>query len=229
MTGIKIEISNLNLTLFGNSILRDINLTINPGEIHCFVGPNGGGKTSLLKCILGQVPFTGSIRMEYEDDKVIGYVPQNVDFDKTLPMMVEDFMGITCGNKPCFLGLADDKKDVIYEVLKKLSIYEKRKRLLGNLSGGEKQRVFLAQALYPKPNLLILDEPLTGIDKKGEKYFKEILNELKKEGITVIWIHHNLLQVRELADKVTCIKGRIMFSGNAKDELTDEKIVKIFE
>lgn len=228
MNGLKIEIKNLNLTLSNNKILKNINLTVNEGEIHCLVGPNGGGKTSLLKCILGQMPFSGEINMMYEGSRDIGYVPQGLDFEKSLPITIEDFMGMTCQIKPCFFGLSSKEKTGIEGLLKKLGVYEKRKRLLGNLSGGERQRVLLAQALYPRPKLLILDEPLTGIDRLGEQYFKEIIKELKSEGVTVLWIHHNLLQVREMADVVTCIKGEVMFTGNPKKELTEEKIMRIF-
>lgn len=229
MNGIQIDINNLNLTLSNNEILKDINLTIKAGEIHCFVGPNGGGKTSLLRCILGQMPFEGEIAMSYEKEKIIGYVPQVLDFEKTLPITVEDFMAMSCQALPCFFGMSSKHKKHIDDLLKKLSIYDKRKRLLGNLSGGERQRVLLAQALHPTPNLVILDEPLTGIDKQGEEYFKEIILELKEQGITVLWIHHNLAQVRELADTVTCIKQKIIFSGDPKIELTDDKILRIFQ
>lgn len=227
--GVKIEIKNLNLILSGNTILENINLTIKSGEIHCLIGPNGGGKTSLLRCILGQMPFSGSINMYYEKEKVIGYVPQILDFERTLPITVEDFMAMTCQTKPCFLGYSKHNKNAVEQLLKKMGVYEKRKRLIGNLSGGERQRVLLAQALYPTPNLLILDEPLTGIDKLGEEYFKKIILELKQQGITVLWIHHNLAQVREIADKVTCVKQSILFSGNAKEELRDDRILRIYD
>lgn len=228
MNGIKIEIKNLSLTLSNNEILKDINLTINEGEVHCLVGPNGGGKTSLLRCILGQMPFQGEINMIYEGERNIGYVPQLLDFERTLPITVEDFMGMTCQIKPCFLGLSRKVKKEVESLLKKLGVYEKRKRLLGNLSGGERQRVLLAQALYPTPKLLILDEPLTGIDRLGEDYFREIIKELKSKGVTILWIHHNLLQVKEMADVVTCIRGKVMFSGDPKKELTEENIMRIF-
>ena len=229
MRGIKIKIENLNLQLSGNEILKDINLVINSGEIHCLIGPNGGGKTSLLKCILGQMPFSGNIQMEYKKDRIIGYVPQILDFEKSLPMTVEDFMSISCSIRPCFLGISKKKRAIIESLLKKISVFDKRKRLLGNLSGGERQRVLLAQSLYPFPNLLILDEPLTGIDKIGEEYFKKIIKELRDEGVTILWIHHNLIQVREIADKVTCINKEIIFTGNPKIELSDDKITRIFQ
>lgn len=228
MNGLEIQIKNLNLILSGNEILKDINLTVKSGEIHCLVGPNGGGKTSLLKCILGQMPFTGSIEIKYEKDEIIGYVPQVLDFERTLPITVEDFMAMTNQIKPCFFGISKKCKSEVYDLLKKLGVFEKKKRMLGNLSGGERQRVLLAQALFPKPNLLILDEPLTGIDKAGEKYFKEIIKELKNDGITILWIHHNLTQVKELADTVTCIRKNLIFTGEPKEELKEDKIMRIF-
>ena len=226
MNGLEIQIKDLNLVLSGNEILENINLTVKAGEVHCLVGPNGGGKTSLLRCILGQMPFTGHIEMNYEKEKVIGYVPQVLDFERTLPITVEDFMAMTNQTRPCFLGICKKHKETVDNLLKKLGVFEKKKRLLGNLSGGERQRVLLAQALFPRPNLLILDEPLTGIDKAGEDYFKEIIKELKEEGITILWIHHNLAQVKELADTVTCIKKRMIFSGDPKEELKEDKINK---
>lgn len=229
MNGIEIQIKDLNLILSGSEILRNINLTVKSGEIHCLVGPNGGGKTSFLRCVLGQMPFSGSIKMNYEKDKIIGYVPQVLDFERTLPITVEDFMAMTYQTRPCFMGISKKYKNEVDNLLKKLNVFEKKKRLLGNLSGGERQRVLLAQALFPKPNLLILDEPLTGIDKIGEDYFKNIIKELKEEGITILWIHHNLAQVRELADTVTCIKKEVIFSGDPKEELKEDKIMRIFE
>lgn len=112
MNGLEIQIKDLNLVLSGNEILEDINLTVKAGEIHCLVGPNGGGKTSLLRCILGQMPFTGSIEMKYEKDKIIGYVPQVLDFERTLPITVEDFMAMTNQMKPCFLDYQKCKPEV---------------------------------------------------------------------------------------------------------------------
>lgn len=127
MNGLEISIKNLNLVLSGNEILEDINLTVKAGEIHCLVGPNGGGKTSLLRCVLGQMPFTGSIEMKYEKDKIIGYVPQILDFERTLPITVEDFMAMTYQIRPCFLGISKKYKAEINDLLKRLGVFEKKK------------------------------------------------------------------------------------------------------
>ncbi|RRD40456.1 metal ABC transporter ATP-binding protein [Leptotrichia sp. OH3620_COT-345] len=228
MSGILIEIKNLTLTLSNTKILENINLTVEPGKIHCLVGPNGGGKTSLLKSILGQVPYEGEIFISYEKSKIIGYVPQYLDFEKTLPITVEDFLAIIYQKKPCFLGISRKYKKTVDELLRKMGMYEKRKRLVGNLSGGERQRLLLAQAIYPEPDLLILDEPFTGIDVLGEEYFKSVINNLKNKGITILWIHHNLKQVIEMADTVTCIKKEIQFSGDPKKVLDNDKILTVF-
>ena len=228
MSGILIEIKNLTLTLSNTKILKNINLTVEPGKIHCLVGPNGGGKTSLLRSILGQVPYEGEIYISYDKTKIIGYVPQYLDFEKSLPITVENFLLIVYQQKPCFLGVSGKYRKTIDDLLKRIGMYEKKKRLVGNLSGGEKQRLLLAQAIYPEPDLLILDEPFTGIDKLGEDYFKSVIKDLKNKGVTILWIHHNLKQVIEMADTVTCIKKEIQFSGEPKKVLDEEKILTVF-
>ncbi len=228
MSGILIEIKNLTLTLSNTKILKNINLTVEPGKIHCLVGPNGGGKTSLLRSILGQVPYEGEIYISYDKTKIIGYVPQYLDFEKSLPITVENFLSIVYQQKPCFLSVSGKYRKTIDDLLKRIGMYEKKKRLVGNLSGGEKQRLLLAQAIYPEPDLLILDEPFTGIDKLGEDYFKSVIKDLKNKGVTILWIHHNLKQVIEMADTVTCIKKEIQFSGEPKKVLDEEKILTVF-
>lgn len=228
VNGVSLNISNLFLELGNTKILENINMNVKKGEIHCLIGPNGGGKTSLLRCLLGQVPYKGSIHIEYEDDKIFGYVPQFLDFERTLPITVEDFLSICFQKKPCFLGIANNKKEYINNILEEVGLSNKRKRLLGNLSGGELQRLLLAQAINPRPNLLILDEPFAGIDSVGEAYFIDVIKKLNSEGITILWIHHNIKQVKEIADSVTCIKKTIQFSGDPKIELTDDKILDIY-
>lgn len=226
--GIQIDIKNLNLNLGNTHILDNINLSFEKGKIHCLVGPNGGGKTSLIRCILGQVPYDGEIIFQFEKDKKIGYVPQVMEFERTLPITVEDFLMLCYQTSPAFLGVTKKNKTYFNKILEEVGLSDKRKRLLGNLSGGELQRLLLAQAINPRPNLLILDEPFTGIDAVGEQYFMNVIDALKNEGVTILWIHHNLKQVKKVADTVTCIKKQVFFSGDPKVELTDEKILDIY-
>lgn len=226
--GIGIKFQDVSLTLGGNQILENINFEVKKGTIHCIIGPNGGGKSSLIKCILSLLPYEGDILLEYEKEKIIGYVPQNIQFDRTLPITVYDFLNISFSNKPCFLNAKKNIEEVIDNLLIKIGMKDKKYRKIGSLSGGELQRVLLIQALYPKPNLLILDEPLSGIDALGEEYFFKIMQELRSQGVTVLWVHHNLKQIKDMADKVTCIKCGLEFSGNPEIEITKERIFEIF-
>lgn len=226
--GMEVIFKNLSLTLGGNNILKDINIKIESGTIHALIGPNGGGKSSLVKTILSLLPHNGEIELIYEGEKKIAYVPQKLEFDKNLPITVNDFLTMIYQKTPCFLGVNKKVKIQIENMLKEIDMYDKKDRLLGSLSGGELQRVLLIQALHPKPNLLILDEPFNGIDTVCEAYFLKRIKELKNEGVTIIWIHHNLKQIVGIADKVTCIKGKVLFTGKPEEELIEDRIFDIF-
>ncbi len=226
--GSSLKIKNLSLTIGKTKILENINLHIKSGEIHSIIGPNGGGKTSFLKCILGQVSYTGEIFIEYEKDNIIGYVPQILDFEKSLPITVEDFLCLCYQTKPAFLGPNKKNKEFFNKILKEVGLDNKNKRLLGNLSGGELQRLLLAQSINPRPNLLILDEPFSGVDTIGEEYFLKTIKKLKEEGITIIWIHHNINHVKKIADKITCIKKSVYFSYNKDDEISKSDLLDIY-
>ncbi len=226
--GANLKIKNLSLSLGNTHILENINLDIKAGEIHAIIGPNGAGKTSFLKCILGQVAYTGDIYMEYEEDSRIGYVPQILDFEKTLPITVEDFLCFCYQTKPAFLGPNKKNKEFFKKILEEVGLENKSKRLLGNLSGGELQRLLLAQSINPRPNLLILDEAFSGIDTVGEEYFFKIMKKLKDEGLTIIWIHHNIKQVRKIADRITCIKKNVRFTCKKDEEISKDELLDIY-
>jgi zinc transport system ATP-binding protein len=117
---------------------------------------------------------------------------------------------------------------MIEPLLERVGLAGKRQRLMGELSGGERQRVLLAQALTPAPKLLILDEPTSGLDKDGAAVFDRIIKELLAEGITILWVHHNLREVRDMADHVTCINRSVVFSGPPKEMLTEERMLDVF-
>ncbi len=226
--GPRIQFEKVCLMLGGNSILDEVDFVVEPGSIHCLIGPNGGGKTSLLRSLLGQMPHSGTIKLGWSDGEVIGYVPQMLDFDRTLPITVDDFMAMTCQTRPAFFGIGSEFRIPIGRILDKVGLAEKRYRILGQLSGGEMQRLLLAQALLPAPNLLVLDEPATGLDEKGATILRNLLRELKTQGVTIFWIHHDLQEVREMADFVTCINRRVIFSGRPVEVLNNEQILSAF-
>ncbi len=229
MGGPRITFDGVNLQLSGNAILRDVNLSIEPGTIHCLIGPNGGGKTSLIRCLLGQMPHTGTIAVDWNKGETIGYVPQFLDFDKTLPISVTDFMSMICQQyRPAFAGLGKRHRARAGAALDRVGLGGKRKARLGSLSGGERQRVLFAQALIPAPSLLILDEPMTSMDEVGEDIFVAVIKELAAAGVTIVWIAHDLAKVRATADQVSCVNRTILLSGRPGEVLTDRHADVLF-
>ena len=222
MSGPQIGFERVGLTLGNTLILDNVDLSIAAGEIHCLIGPNGGGKTSLVRCLLGQMPHTGNIAVDWRDHKTIGYVPQFLDFDKTLPVTVLDFMAMVCQKRrPAFIGLTKQNRVLSDAALDRVGFAGKRNRKLGSLSGGERQRVLFAQALIPAPALLVLDEPMSSMDAVGAEMFAKIITELADDGVTILWIAHDLAQVRAMASSVTCINRTVLFSGPPADVLAD--------
>ena len=226
--GPSIHFEKVSLTLGNTEILKDLNFDIKAGNLHCIIGPNGGGKTSLLRALLGQMPHSGNINIDWQENRTIGYVPQSLNFDTTLPVTVENFMSMTCQNKPAFMNLSIDDKQIINKTLELVNMAGKADRLFGQLSGGEKQRVLLAQALLPEPSLLILDESTSGLDKAGAEIMRDLLNELKAKGVTILIIHHDIMEVKEIGDCVTCINRKVLFTGCPAVELTADRILNIF-
>jgi len=219
MQGPSVEFEHVGLTLGNTRILENISFSIRAGSIHCIIGANGGGKTSLVRSMLGQMPHTGRITMHWHENRVIGYVPQTLDFDKTLPVTVNDFMAMTCQRRPVFLGSARSRRGQIEDVLSRMGLEGKGKYKLGNLSGGERQRVLFAQALIPEPAMLVLDEPMTGLDVAGREILERSIVEFARAGGTVVWINHDIVQVNETADTLTYIDREIRLQGDAREVL----------
>lgn len=229
MRGPGIRFEHVSLALGGTEILRDVTFGIAPGEIHCVIGPNGGGKTSLIRSLLGQMPHAGTISIAWGENRTIGYVPQALDFDKTLPVTVDDFMAmVSQARRPAFIGLSKANRERAERALERVGLAGKRKRKLGSLSGGERQRVLFAQALIPPPALLVLDEPMTSMDEVGSERFVKLIQELAAEGTTIVWIAHDLAQVRALASNVTCINRTVLFSGPPREVLAERNADALF-
>ncbi len=228
MQGPSIEFENVNLTLGNSRILQDINFAVRAGEIHCIIGANGGGKTSLIRSMLGQMPHSGNITINWHGNRVVGYVPQLLEFDKTLPVTVRDFMGMTCQNRPIFLGVARSRRSQIEDVLDRVGMVGKSKSKLGSLSGGERQRVLFAQALIPEPALLVLDEPMTGLDLHGREILERAIVEFTSAGGTAVWINHDIAQVNEVADTLTYIDREVLLEGAPRQVLASGAAARLF-
>ena len=228
MKGPSVEFKNVNLTLGNTRILKDITFSVRSGEIHCIVGANGGGKTSLVRSMLGQMPHSGDISINWHDNQTVGYVPQTLEFDKTLPVTVLDFMGLTCQRRPMFLGLARQRRQLINEVLNRVGLDGKGRSKLGSLSGGERQRVLFAQALIPEPALLVLDEPMTGLDLRGKEVVERAIVEFAQAGGTVVWINHDIAQVHQIANTLTYIDREILLEGDPRQALTSGVATRLF-
>lgn len=227
--GPTLDFQHVGLNLGRTTILDDVTFQVAPGSVHALVGPNGGGKSSLIKTLLGQMPHQGRLSLSWTGEPgVIGYVPQALEFDRGLPMTVDDFMAAMCQRRPAFLGLSRHYAQAIEAALQRVGMQDKRKRRMGALSGGERQRVLLAQGLIPTPQLLVLDEPMSALDEAGIQVFERLLIDWRQAGITVLWIEHDLEAVGRLADRVTGLNRRVLFDGPPAQTLTPERLLTLF-
>ncbi len=230
MTGPAIIFDQLSLNYGRSQILSKISFRTEPGTIHAIVGPNGGGKSTLLKSLLGQTAFNGVIQLDWATSQagVIAYVPQSLDFDHGLPITVLDFLAILCQQRPAIFPAKAEMKNKYLAALEKVGMASKSTRRMGALSGGERQRVLLAQALIPVPDLLVLDEPMTALDEAGVETFSVLIQELKQQGTTILWVEHDIEAVRRYADRVTGLACEIIFDGQPQAVLSPETLLSLF-
>jgi zinc transport system ATP-binding protein len=228
VNGPTLRFSGVSLSLGGTTILDDVSFQVQPGTIHCLIGPNGGGKSSLMRSVLGEMPIRGEIAIEWRNRRTIGYVPQSLEFDRLLPVSVSDFMALICQRRPAFLGLSRRHRQAVGAALERVGLAGKERRRLGDLSGGERQRLLLAQSLIPTPSLLLLDEPASAMDEAGERLLESTVQELADSGTTVLWIAHDFSQVRRLADRVTCLNRTVRFDGPPEEVLSAQSIAETF-
>lgn len=227
--GPRIEFAGIDLTLGRTCILENVAFSVAAGSVHAIVGPNGGGKSSLIKTLLGQMPHQGQLTLHWPTEReVIGYVPQALEFDRGLPMTVDDFMAALCQQRPAFLGLARRARPAIDAALARVGMLDKRNRRMGALSGGERQRVLLAQGLIPEPQLLVLDEPMSALDEAGIQVFEQLLTAWRQAGTTVLWIEHDLEAVLRLADRVTGLNRQVLFDAPPAQALTPQRLLGLF-
>jgi zinc transport system ATP-binding protein len=202
-------------------LLAGVCLTVRRGSIHVVVGPNGAGKSTLLTGILGQTAFSGSIVASWRGAGRIGYLPQSFAVDRTLPVTVADFLALARQRRPVCFGVERATRRRIAALLSRVGLAGLEDRPLSVLSGGELRRVLLAHALDPLPELLLLDEPASGLDEMAVVQMEEILLGLRREaGLTVLMVSHDLDQVRRLADRVTVLNRAVQRDGPPAEVLT---------
>lgn len=221
-----VTIEHVNFQYKTERVLDDVSLTINKGEFLGIIGPNGSGKTTLLKILLGLLkPTSGKVSLFGKDIKTftewfrIGYVPQKAgNFSVHFPITVEEVVS---------MGTQNTKN--IASALEDVNMTSHRKKLLTELSGGQQQRVFIARSLATKPELLILDEPTTGVDVESQAKFYQLLHRINKDlGVTLVLVSHDIDVVAHEVSDIACLNNKLIFHGKPKDVLTSNFMEQLY-
>ncbi len=221
-----VDIEKLSVDYAGIKALEDVSFGIAEGDFLGIIGPNGAGKSTLFRCMLGlHTQYDGTIKFfdqDIRDSKrylsQIGFVPQKPVVDRNFPATIREIVSMSQNSN-------DSKK--VEEALQKVWMHELADRRIGDLSVGQQQRVFIAKALVNSPKILVLDEPVTGIDVYNQDLFFQILGELNtREKISIIWSSHDLDAVERLANKVACLNKTLFFHGISEEFFSDDEMLK---
>ncbi len=221
-----IEVENVGFSAGGHSILSNVNFRVERGDYMGIIGPNGGGKTTLIKIILGLIkPTEGKVTRDWTG---CGYVPQRAaeraaDFPATVEEVVRSGRRIKKGKRA-------SKEDLLAvdKALEVSGMSEYRNRLMGPLSGGERQKAFIARALAGEPEVIILDEPSAGVDVASQGRIYSFLDELNEKGITIIFISHDLDVVANEAKSILCLNKTSTCFGSPQEAMSEEKMEKLY-
>ena len=222
-----LRIQDLTVRIGSNIILDKINLHTHCGEIIGLIGPNGAGKSTLIKTILGQQDYNGTIAFSVPGQRnrkpIIGYVPQSPTFDPSDPLSVCDLFSCCMSKRPVFLGSSKAMEEKVKECLSRVNAEELIHHRVGTLSGGELQRVLLALALEPIPNILILDEPLSGVDIEGMHVLMEMLDEIRQTyDLSILMTTHDFSTLERYRDHAILLNHKIWVQGSPKEVLSSE-------
>jgi len=229
-----IRIEKMSVSLGKQLILDNVNLHVNCREILAIVGPNGAGKSTLLKAMLGVVPYSGRIAWQIRGERReqrprIGYVPQTLDFDRGAPVCVADFLASAVSSRPVWLGISGKDRRLIEENLGAVSAAHLIDKRIGDLSGGELQRVLLCLALTSEPDILLLDEPVSGIDAAGTELFLAIVGKLRDTlDVAILIVTHDLLGIAPHANRVLLLNRSVVAEGTPEDILVSKQIRETF-
>jgi len=227
-----VAFENVSVTLQGIDILKSVTAHVPFGSWTAVVGPNGAGKTSLILALLGQIPISGAVHIAGKADghrMRVGYVPQRLSFDRGMPLTVMEFLVMGLQRVPLWFGAGKHYQARARELLEAVHAGYLAKRRLGALSGGELQRVLLGLALEQEPQLLVLDEPASGVDIRGEQIFCKLLETLHKaRGFTQLVVSHDLSMVTAHATHVICLNHGVTGEGPPREVLTPKVLAATF-
>jgi zinc transport system ATP-binding protein len=248
-----LEVSDVSIRYNGQLAVEKINFTVKEGDLLGIVGPNGAGKTTLFKAIIGLQNYVGNIKLFGYEGKnyypllpLIGYVSQKVNFEQNFPATVQEVVSMGLVSEKKLLKGAillqnsgynwnriyrklEKNRDRVIEALHTVGLETLKDRRIGDLSGGEQQRVFIAKALVKDPVLLILDEPVTGVDVDAQNKFYNLLQTINKENkITIVWSSHDLEAISKLANKVACMNRKLFFHGEKEEFFSNKELLKTY-
>ena len=228
-----LRVENVAVTIGNDRILKDVNLHVHCGEMVALIGPNGAGKSTFLKSVLGQQEYDGIIAFSEPGKRSkkprIGYVPQSPAFEPSDPLSVADLFACCMSKRPAFLGLSKSMRNLVLECLERVHGEDLIDKRVGTLSGGELQRVLLALALEPLPNILILDEPLSGVDIEGMENLMDMLDEIRKTyDLSILMTTHDFSMLPRYADQVVLIDHRVLISGKPETVLNSPQFHQAF-
>ena len=228
-----LRVQEMSVRIGNEQILHDVNMHVHCGELVALIGPNGAGKSTFLKAVLGQRDYDGVIAFSSPGERNrrprIGYVPQSPNFDPGDPVTVADLFACCMSKRPACLGLSKAMKEKVSECLARVHGEDLIHKRVGTLSGGELQRVLLALALEPLPNILILDEPLSGVDVEGMSALMEMLDEIRKTyDLSILMTTHDFSVLDKYADQVVLLDKTILAQGSAKEVLESDAFCNAF-
>lgn len=228
-----LRVQDLGVKIGNQEILSNVNLHVHCGELVALIGPNGAGKSTLIKSILGQQEYDGIISFSTPGERnrkpKIGYVPQSPVFDPGDPISVADLFTCCMSKRPAFLGISKSMRQKILSCLDRVNATELIDKRVGALSGGELQRVLLALALEPLPNILILDEPLSGVDVDGIHSLMEMLDEIRKEyDLSILMTTHDFSILNSYANQVILMERHVLCQGTPAEVLSSEEFKTVF-
>ncbi len=230
----RIELDRVGVKAGTDVLVEDVSFHIHCGQLTALVGPNGAGKTTLVQAILGQRAHTGAIRHVDADGHDfpaprIGYVPQQLPFDREMPLTVCDLMASSLSRRPVWTGVSRSMRDKVHKALEETQAASLIDKRLGALSGGEMQRVLLALALTPLPDLLVLDEPVSGVDQNGLSLFLQTVSGLRQSHhLAILMVSHDWDLVRRYADFVVLVQRKVLKAGAPQEVFSSPEFANVF-